>query len=56
MGGALSQWDSAPNLLYLLSVILNCCFDLLRLDADIVLRGGGGGVLQESLNSNKNSL
>lgn len=33
-----------------LCVILDCGFDLLRLDADVSLRGRGGTVLQQSLN------
>ena len=32
-----------------LCVVLDCGFDLLRLDADVSLRGGGGTVLQQPL-------
>ena len=32
-----------------LSMVLDCRFDLLRLDADVPLRGGGGTMLQQPL-------
>lgn len=39
-----------PCLLYQLCMVLDCCFDFLRLDADVPLCGGCATVLQQPLN------